>query len=59
MATFRASEVMLHRFEIQSETTNFIEMNIDKIGGSIKTHEVIMRRITRPGDISGHFSLYI
>ena len=37
----RGGEVMVHRLEIRSKTANVAEVNIEKVGGSIKTPVVV------------------
>ena len=48
----RGEEVMLHRLEINFETTNVAEDNIEKVGGGIWTPLVVAMRLVRPADIS-------
>ena len=40
----RGGEVVIHRLKIRSKAANVTEVNVEKVGGSIKTPVVVTRR---------------
>jgi len=48
---FRGGEVIFHRSEIRSETTNVAEVDIEKVRGGIGTPLVVTMRLVRLRDI--------